>query len=80
MGIAFSRQSDATVGADRPASERVSDHPAREGAEKFLAAGCQVPGTCCASELGHPLALPAFVSDKLTVPTREQIGGRYEQE
>jgi len=77
---ALGRQSDATVGTDRPASERVPEHPAREGAEEFLAAGCQVPGTCCASELEPPLALPAFVSDKITVPMREQIGGRYEQE
>jgi hypothetical protein len=61
---ASARKKDETVGADRAIPVRVPEHLACEGAAKFFAPACQVPGTCCASELGPPLALPAFVSDE----------------
>ena len=72
---ASAREKDATLGADRTIPVHVPQHFACEGAAKFREAACQASGTCCASELGPPLALPAFVSDGITVPTAEETHG-----
>ena len=63
---ALARKKDETLGADRAIPVRVPEHFTCKGAEEFFAAAYQVPGTCCASELGRPLAIPTFVGEEIT--------------
>ena len=62
---ASARKKNETLGTDRTIPVRVPENLASEGPEEFFAAAYQVPGTCCASELGRPLAIPTFVSDEI---------------